>query len=148
MKKYYHFDSRRFVVVDSRHNIFHWLITVIIRVIISSIMMTLSVYSAAIGYSLSADTIKPYLPNALTEKVVFYSAQLPYFQLINQFIFSRLDHWYRDAFVWWGIVVGIPLILLGITIFLSNLFSLYYTIFSPSYNRTHCPFCKQPIKVV
>jgi len=148
MKKYFPFNSRKFVLVDSRHNIFHWLFVVFLRIVTSAIMIPLSLYFIAIGYLISADTIDPFLPESLIEKANYYSAQLPYFQFIKQFIFSQLGHWYQDAFVWWGMVVGIPLILLGISVFFSNFFSFYYTIFSPRYNRTHCFLCKEPIKII
>lgn len=148
MKKSLPFDGGKFFIVDSHHNIFHWLIVVFFRIITSAITIPLSLYFMAIGYSISTDTIDPYLPEFLIEKANYYSTQLPFFQLIKQFIFSRLGHWYQNAFVWWGMVVGIPLILLGISVFLINLFSLYYTIFSSRYNRTHCFFCKEPIKIV
>jgi len=101
---------------------------------------------AATGFLLSASTIQPYLPSVWFEKITFYSAQLPFLKPTNQFVISQLNHWYKDAPVWWTMVVGIPLILIGGSIFLINCFNLYYSIFSSTYNRTHCPFCKEPIK--
>lgn len=136
----------KFVFVDSRHNIFHYLIVVFIRIIISLIFIYLSFYFTAIGFLLSAEIIQSYLPATWFQKAILYSAELPYFQLIKEFILSRLNHWYTDALVWWTMVFGIPLMLMGISIFFSNLFSLYYSITSPMYNRTHCPLCKKPIK--
>lgn len=136
----------KFFFVDSRHNLFHWLIVVLIRIIISLIFIPLSIYLTAIGFLLSAETIGSYLPAAWLEKVNFYSTQLPYFALIKQALFDQLGRWYTDAPVWWTMVVGIPLMVMGICVFFINFFNLYYTVFSPTYNRTHCPFCKEPIK--
>jgi len=108
--------------------------------------MPAGVYLVAIGFFLSSETIKPYFPAAWFNKAVFYSIQLPYLQLIKIYFLKQLGHWYRDALVWWTMVVGIPLTLMGISVFFSNLFSLYYSIISSLYSRTHCPFCKEPIK--
>lgn len=100
----------------------------------------------ALGFFLSVEIIQPYSPPVWIEKATFYSNQLPYFTTIKQLILSRVGHWYQEALVWRGMVIGIPLILLGASIFLINLFNLYYSIFSSFYNRTHCPLCKEPIK--
>ena len=148
MKKYFPFNGRKLVVIDSRHNTLHWLLVIFVRLLFSLIFIPLSFYLFAIGYALSADTIEPYLPEAIIEKTHFFSEQLPGFQLIKELIFTQLGPWYLKAFVWWGMVIGIPLMILAISLFFSNLFSLYYTIFSRIYNRTHCPFCKEPIKIV
>jgi len=136
----------KFYLTDSRHNIFHWLIVVLLRIIYSLIIVPFSTYTIALGFFLSAETIKPYSPPGWLEKAIFYSDQLPFFSLIKHFFISRLTYWYHEALVWWTMVIGLPLILLATTIFLINLFNLYYSIFSPFYNRTHCPFCRHPIR--
>lgn len=136
----------RFIFLDSRHNLSHWLTVVFIKIIFFLIILPLSLYLVAIGFLLSGTTIRPYLPFLWFAKIAFYSAQLPYLQLSKQFFISQLNHWYKDAPVWWTIVVGIPLILMGISLFLINFFNLYYSIFGSLYNRTHCPFCQEPIK--
>ena len=76
-----------------------------------------------------------------------YSNQLPYFQSIQHFVLSQLNHWYQSVQNWRGIVIGLPLIVLGVCILLINFFNLYYSIFSSKYNRTHCPFCKKPMEI-
>lgn len=144
--KWFSANHMKFAYVDSRHNLFHRLTVILIRIVYSLIFIPLSFYLAAMGFSLSAKTIQPYLPPVWFEKVTLYSARLPYFRLIRNLFLNQLGHWYRDALVWWTMVVGIPLMLLGISAFFSNLSSLYYSIISSLYNRTHCPFCKEPIK--
>lgn len=146
--KYFSVDHMKFAFVDSRHNAFHWLVVVLIRIISFLILVPLSVYLAAFGFLLSAETIQPYLPPIWFGQVTFYSAQLPHLQQIKPFLFSQLNHWYKDAPTWWTMVVGMPLIVIGICTFLINCFNLYYSIFSSTYNRTHCPFCKEPIKAI
>lgn len=136
----------RFVFVDSRHNTFHWLTVVGVRIIFCLILVPPSAYLVAVGFLLSGQTLKPFLPTILFEKISFYLAQLPYFPLIGESVLSQLNQWYKDAPMWWAMVVGVPLIFLGVSIFLINFFSLYYSIFSPAYNQTHCPLCRQPIK--
>lgn len=137
----------KFHLADSRHNIFHWLVVILIRVFYSIVLAPLGAYLSAIGSLLSAETFQPYLSPVWFEKAVFYREQLPYFPLIGKLIFAQLNHWYRDAPLWWALVVGIPLILLGAFVFINRIFELLYSLFSPTYNRTHCPFCKEPIKI-
>jgi len=144
--KPFSFDHMELVFVDSRHNLFHWLIVVLIRIIISLIFIPLSFYLTAIGFSFSAETVQSFLPAVWFEKISYYSTLLPYFPSIKQFIFDQLNQWYQKAPVWWTMAVGMPLILMGISLFLINFFNLYYSIFSRTYNRTHCPLCKEPIK--
>lgn len=134
------------VLVDSQHNFFHQITVILIRITLSLFFIPLSLYSFSLGFMFSAETIQPYLPAVWFETVSLYSSLLPYFLLIKKFIFTQLDHWYRDAPIWWTMIVGIPLMAMGISIFFATLFNLYYSIISPHYNRTHCPFCKQPIK--
>ena len=146
--KEYSLNHMKLVLVDTKHNFFHWLVVVISRTIISSIFILLSFYFIALGFLFSAKTIEPFIPIAWTEKINFYSTQLPFFQLIKQSLLSQLGHWYQDAQVWLAMAVGIPLMALGMSVFLISLFNLFHSIVNPLYNRTHCPFCKEPIKVV
>jgi hypothetical protein len=134
------------VQVDSRHNFIHQIIVILTRIALSLFFVPLSLYSFSLGFMFSAETIQPYLPAVWFETTNLYSNLLPYFPLIKKFIFAQLNHWYRDTPVWWTMVVGIPLMVMGISIFFATLFNLYYSTISPYYNRTHCPFCKQPIK--
>ncbi|HUS52135.1 MAG TPA: hypothetical protein VMX77_01565 [Candidatus Bathyarchaeia archaeon] len=144
--KQFSLNHLEFVTGNLRHNLFHWLVVVFLRLITSSISIFLSFYLASIGFLLSTETIGSFLPPALTEKINLYSNQLPFFPLIKQEFFSFLGSWYQGALTWWAMVVGLPLIVLGLTISLINLFNLFYSITSPFYNRTHCPFCKEPVK--
>lgn len=146
--KYLVIDHFKLPLPDSHHNLFHWLVVVLIRIIKSIFLFPFSFYLIAIGFALSAGTFQPHFPVTWFEKTIFYSNKLPYFFLIRNFLFFSLNHWYKDAPVWWTMVVGIPLIAMGICFFFITLFTLYYSIFSSIYNLTHCPFCKQSIKPV
>lgn len=139
-------DQIKFYLTDSRHNFFHWLVVVLIRIIYSLILVPFSTYLAALGIFLSAEVIQPYSPPDWLDKAIIYSSKLPCFLMIKYLILSQVGRWYKETLVWRGMVIGIPLILLGASIFLISLFNLYYSIFSSFYNRTHCPFCKEPIK--
>jgi len=141
-------NHMKLVLVDHRHNFFHYLIVVFSRIISALIVIPSSIYVGAIGFSLSATTFRPYLPFDLFKKILLYSTRLPYFQLIKILLYSQLGRWYKDAPVWWTMTIGIPLIAMAISAFLISLFNLYYSIFSRMYNRTHCPLCKHFIKVV
>ncbi len=117
---------------------------ILMRIVFFLVLVPLSFYLAAIGFAFSAVTVKSAIPEVWFEKIVFYSKQLPYFPIIKESIFNRLDYWYLDSPEWWTVIAGIPLILMSLSIFLINFFNLYYSIFSWTYNRAHCPFCKEP----
>jgi len=134
----------KFVFVDSRHNIFHWLVVISIRMIFFLILTPLSLYLTIAGFLLSEETIRNFLPPSYLEKINFYLVQVPHFQVVKKAVFSLVGHWYKEAPVWWAMVVGIPLILIGISVFFINFFELYYSIVSLSYQQTHCPFCEPP----
>jgi hypothetical protein len=144
--KQFSLNHARLAIVNSHHNLFHWLTVVFLTIVHSLIMIPFSLYTMAFGLMFSVETIHPYSPPVWLEKALFYSNQLPYYQVAKKFILTELGHWYTGALVWWAMVVGLPLLALGATLFLINFFNLYYSIFSSFYNRTHCPFCKEPIK--
>lgn len=140
-------DHFKFFFVNSRHNAFHWLVVVLIRIVYSLILIPFSAYLAALGIFLSAEVIQPYSPPNWLDKAIIYSNKLPYFLMIKYLILSQVGQWYKETLVWRGMVIGIPLILLGASISLINFFNLYYSIFNSTHNRTHCPFCKDTIKI-
>lgn len=147
MEKYFPTNKMKFVFTNGRHNLFHWLMVVLIKIITSLIMFPLSAYIIAFGFFLASEIIQPYLLTDWFEVIIYLSNQLPYFQSIQQFVLGQLSHWYQDIQNWRGIVIGLPLIVLGVCIFLINFFNLYYSIFSSKYNRTHCLFCKKPMEI-
>lgn len=136
----------KFTLADSHHNLFHWLTVVLMRIAFFLIAATISVCLTAVGFLLSKKTLQPAFPPTLYKKITLCLDQLPYLDSIRASMFDQLNHWYRSVPTWWTMVVGIPLMLLGASFFLINLFNLYYALVSSEYNRTHCPFCKQPIK--
>jgi len=105
------------------------------------------VYMMAIGLIIFKKTIEPFPPSYLLDKITFYLTKLPYLVFIKEFIVQQ-NHWYKDAPTWWAVNIAIPLILIGASIFLINFFNLFFAIFSLHYNHTHCPFCKEPIRLV
>jgi hypothetical protein len=141
--KYLAVGQLKFPLADSRHNIIHWLIVVLTRLIAALFYLPLSVYLMTIGFFLSGETIKPLSPPEWFTRAEFYARQLPYSLEIKNFIFSQLNHWYQDAPVWWTMVVGLPLLVLGTSLFLIFSFNLYYSVFSKTYNQTHCFFCRK-----
>ena len=44
---------------------------------------------------------------------------------------------------WRLMVIGLPLGMMGISIFLIVLFNFLQALFNLQYNRTHCPFCSR-----
>jgi hypothetical protein len=129
--------------VASEHNLFHRLVVILMRVGYSCLWMPAGIYSLAIGFIISADTVGPLLPKALFEQMTFYSLKVPFMPVIKQEIFSKLDYWYTGSPGWWTIAVGLPLMCLGLSLILINFFNLHYALVSREYNRAHCPFCKE-----
>ncbi len=134
-------------LVDSGHNFFHRLVVILMRIGYSCLWVPAGVYLLTIGFVISADSIKPFLPKVLFEQITFFSLRIPFLPVIKQTIFSQLNHWYKDAPGWWAIAVGLPLMCLGTSLILINFFNLHYAIVSWEYNRAHCPFCKGPVKI-
>lgn len=137
----------KFFLVDSKHNSFHWLVVVLSRIVFSIFLVPLSFYAVAFGFVFSRTTFQPILPSVIYNFVMNYSRKLPYFLLIRSYIFSLLDELLKKAPFWWGLNLGIPLIILGICLFILNFFDFYYSIISDVYNHTHCPFCKKAIRI-
>lgn len=120
---------------------------VLIQVLSNLILVPFNLYLAGLGLFLSVEIVQPYAPPDWLDQALLYSSKLPYLTTLKYLILSQVGHWYQEVLVWRGMVIGLPLILLAASIFLVSFFNLYYSIFSPHYNRTHCPFCKEPIKI-
>lgn len=129
-------------IKKSSHNLFHWLLTVLIKLIALFIATFFSLYLIIIGFILSTITLQSILPDLWLKEINSYLTLVPYFLLIKDTVFSLLNHWYQSAHTWWAMVVGLPLIIIGFFTFLINFFNLYHTIFSSLYNQTHCPLCR------
>lgn len=137
----------KLTLANSHHNLFHYLLTIFTRLLMNLFWWSMSLYLTALGFALATGTISQFLPFVWVEKVNFYSAKLPYFSAIKQSLFTWLGFWYQKAMIWWTIVVGFPLVAIGIGSFLTAFFNLYYSIFDPLYNHGHCPLCKTPLEV-
>ena len=98
--KRFSLNHAKLIAVDSHHNLFHWLTVVFLRIIASLIMIPFSIYTMAFGLMFSVETIHPYSPPVWLEKALFYSNQLPYYQVAKKFILAELGHWYAEALVW------------------------------------------------
>lgn len=151
--KLFSLNHAKLVLTDSRHNWFHWFVVVMIRILCSLIAIPLTTYMAAIGFIIFSPQIQPYLSPVLVSKINFLSLQLPYFETVITFTVDQIGHRpqngqpYISPSPWWSFVIGLPLILVGISWFLISFFNLYYSIFNSNYNRTHCPFCQEAFKI-
>ena len=137
----------KLVVTNHHHNIFHWSTVVFIRAIYFFMIAPITIYIMAIGLILFEKTIEPFPPSYLLDKITFYLTKLPFLVFIREFIVQQ-RYWYKNAPIWLAVNIAIPLILVGASILLINFFNLFFVIFSTHYNHTHCPFCKQPIRLV
>lgn len=43
-----------------------------------------------------------------------------------------------------NLILGLPLLLLGVTMSLTNLYEIVVSVVSWRWGRTHCPFCESP----
>jgi len=53
----------------------------------------------------------------------------------------------KHGSTWWIMVVGLPLIALGVSLLLIVLFNFLQAVFDRFYNQTHCPFCQKSVKI-
>ncbi|OGD85948.1 hypothetical protein A2Z23_01770 [Candidatus Curtissbacteria bacterium RBG_16_39_7] len=60
--------------------------------------------------------------------------------IINGFIFLQIL-----SPTFWSMAVGLPLALLGVSIFIMGIYAFFASIFSFGYSISHCPFCKSPV---
>jgi len=60
--------------------------------------------------------------------------------IINGFIFVQLVY---PSF--WSLAIGIPLVFMGVSIFIIGAWVFFASIFSFGYSISHCPFCATPV---
>jgi hypothetical protein len=137
----------KLVFVDSKHNFFHYLVVLFLKITKLIIFLPVSAYLLAFGLAISITTIKPIFSGSILLYAQYYSHQLPYFMTLKNQLFDSLKFFGLEAPVWWTMVVGLPMIIVGLIIFTTNFVNLFNAIFSADYHRTHCPFCKQPIRI-
>lgn len=50
---------------------------------------------------------------------------------------------WQTGVVWCQLLLGLPLMLLGFSMILINIYQIIAAIFDPYYSRSHCPFCRR-----
>ena len=126
----------------NKHNIFHWSLVVLIKIFLFIIQLPLVFYILAFGFVFSQVTLQAFLPNSLIKQITSLVNALPYFTFTNKFILKLLGNWYQNARGWWAMVLGIPLILSGISYLGILLADIYQAVFNPLYNKACCFWCK------
>ena len=139
-------NGYKLVFAKGKHNAFHWLVVVLLRSVKFSIFAPIGLCLSLIGYSISRETISGLLPTTIMQNIEFYSLKLPNFLKIKNIVFSLLGDGYQRTPTWWTMVVGLPLVVIGLIIITTVLFDLYYALFVREFHQTHCPLCEVPIK--
>jgi hypothetical protein len=137
----------RFVEIKDGHGLFHYLIVIFLRIAKFVFYGTIGIYSTAIGYILLKNTAENFFSQKVNNSINKFYAQLPYFFQIKDFILIKLGAWYQGAQSFWGVIIGFPLIIVGINLFLISLSTLILVIVNPFYNKTRCPFCKKVVEI-
>jgi hypothetical protein len=137
----------RFVESEEHHGVVHYLATIIIRLIKFLIFGPLGVYTTAFGFIFFSFVLKTYLPADFYNPIENFFYRLPYFLQIKDFTLNGLDCWYSNVKGFWAVIVGFPLIIMGINIFIISISTLILVIVNPSYNRSRCPICKNPMQI-
>jgi hypothetical protein len=132
-----------FYIFGKHHNILHWLIVVIIRIINLFFWGGVSIYLISMGVIISENILKPLFP--INWWLKFY--ELPYLPLLKNILIGNFGWWLTNASGWLSIVIGLPLGMISLCIFLINFFNLLNAVFSPFYNKTHCFFCNNAVKI-
>ena len=102
--------------------------------------MVLGGYFFAFGFSLSKNTLLAFFERSQLDMVDKYFVYIPYFLELKGFTIDRLALNSGGLATWWTMVVGIPLMLLGITALMINFFTFISAMFDYVYNLTHCPW--------
>ncbi|HUV46822.1 MAG TPA: hypothetical protein VMW29_01680 [Candidatus Bathyarchaeia archaeon] len=134
------------VFKNLNHNISHWLIVVFLRFLYLATIGTSGAYMTTTGFIFFKKLIEPFPPSVFFDQVCQFIFQIPYLAKIDLFL-EELKFLYHPAPSWWASVVALPMMLVGANIFLINFFDFLMAIFSRSYSRTHCPFCKEPVGI-
>ena len=125
---------------ETKHSVGHWLVTVMTKAVTFVFFGVLGAYFLFSGLVLAAGVSWPL---GQTEAIIAKTEMgpLPYSGLIEEAIMDSVGVLYARGPLWFGISLGVPLIITGAAMIILPLFSLYWAIFSRSYNLTHCPFC-------
>jgi hypothetical protein len=125
-----------------RHGKRHWLVVVLYRLAKFIISLVLGAYFFSFGFSLSRSTLVTFFSNEKLDLVASYLKYAPYFMSLKQVTIDRLSLNTAGLGTWWTMVVGIPLMLMGITSLFINLANLLLAIFDYTYSLAHCPWYK------
>ena len=140
-------NGHQLVIEGQKHNLFHYLTIVIIRSVKLLVFGPVGLYLMAVSWAISSEAINPYLPSSLIHNINQYSSLLPYLSQILNFTNNYLLFWCQNITDWRFIVIGIPLGSIGFIILATVIFDLLYALFDRHFQITHCPFCREPIKI-
>jgi len=136
----------RFVFVKGKHNFFHYLVVILKRILYLILFGPISFYLLVFGLIFFKQTIEPFPPSSLLEKIIACLSHYPLVSEIKLFIIS-LKPFYQEAPTWWATTVGLPLITTGLISLFINFINFLESIFNYHYNQGQCPFCKQPVEI-
>ena len=123
-----------------RHGKRHWGAVVLIRLVKFVIALVLGAYFFSFGFSLSKTTLLTFFAKEQLDLVDQYYVYVPSFIWLKSKTVDLLSLGSGGLATWWTMVVGIPLMLMGVTSLLSNFFSFLFAIFDYVYSLGHCPW--------
>lgn len=122
-----------------RHGKRHWVVVVLIRLVKFVIALVLGAYFFSFGLWLSRSVLVDFIPGEWLNEVCALTAYLPHFSFMKRCTIDLLSL-SGGIGTWWAMVVGIPLMLIGITSLIVNFFSLLLAVIDYVYSLGHCPW--------
>jgi len=111
------------------------------KLVLVVIMTSLALYWLMIGLKISGQVLQNYLPLDWFDKLNQYFALMPYSEMIQNWVGSRFEGASGGVMTWWTMVVGIPLMLISISMIVANWLNLWLALFDKRYNQANCRWC-------
>jgi signal transduction histidine kinase len=136
----------RLIFSSKNHNPLHCLVLIVLNAFYLLFFGTLGTYLAIFGWSLSRNILLPvwiFLGLENLDRLFFL---VPFYTKIKWFItsFGASDYMPLGWIAW---IVGMPLMVTGIVVFIIAFTNLLSTLTNSFYCLTHCPFCRDQVQL-
>lgn len=121
--------------MSKNNNLAKQLLVILLQLFKLLIALPISICLIALGLIFSQQWLINNLPLKYFYLIYNLAEKLPLYKVINQDIINWLGNFYTDADMWWFVVLGIPLTLGGIGMFVMSLVSLIYSITNKTFNK-------------
>ena len=123
-----------------RHGKRHWVAVVLMRLVKFMIAVVLGAYFFAFGFSLSKMPLLTFFSREQLDLIDGYFIYVPYFSAMKKVTIDLLPLGSEGLATWWVMVVGIPLMLMGVLALVANFFNLVLAVVDYVYSLSHCPW--------